>query len=47
MYGLALDGQTGTRTVMRMLVDELAEVVREAGHATHRTLTPSTLTRAR
>jgi L-lactate dehydrogenase (cytochrome) len=47
MYGLALDGQRGTRTVMQKLVDELEEVVREAGHSTHRTLTPSSLTRAR
>jgi lactate 2-monooxygenase len=47
IYGLALDGQRGTRTVMQMLVDELAEEVREAGHSTHRTLTPSSLTGAR
>ena len=47
IYGLALDGQRGTRTVMQRLVDELAEEVRTAGHRTHRTLTPSSLTPAR
>jgi L-lactate dehydrogenase (cytochrome) len=47
LYGLALDGRAGTRTVMRMLVDELAHEVREAGHSTHRTLSRSSLTRSR
>src|SRR5215210_2197074 len=47
LYGLALDGQRGTRTVMRRLVDELAEEVRKAGHRTHRTLSRSSLTRVR
>ena len=47
LYGLALDGQAGTRTVMRMLVDELEDEVRKAGHRTHRTLSPSSLARAR
>jgi L-lactate dehydrogenase (cytochrome) len=45
VYGLALDGQAGTRTVMQKLVDELAETVREAGHASHTTLSPSSLRR--
>jgi lactate 2-monooxygenase len=47
VYGLALDGQAGTRTVMRMLVDELANEVRKAGHRSHLTLSPSSLSRAR
>ncbi len=47
LYGLALDGQAGTRTVMRMLVDELEAEVRRAGRRTHRTLSRSSLTRAR
>ena len=47
LYGLALDGQAGTRTVMRSLVDELSEEVRKAGHRSHRTLSRSSLTRAR
>jgi isopentenyl diphosphate isomerase/L-lactate dehydrogenase-like FMN-dependent dehydrogenase len=47
IYGLALDGQTGTRTVMQTLVDELAGEVRKAGRRSHRTLSPSSLTRAR
>ena len=47
LYGLALDGQRGTRSVMRRLVDELEAEVRKAGHRSHRTLSPSSLTRAR
>ncbi len=47
LYGLALDGRRGTRRVMRNLVDELEEEVRKARHRTHRTLTRSSLTRAR
>ena len=47
LYGLALDGQRGTSTVMRMLVDELSEEVRKAHRRTHRTLSRSSLTRAR
>ena len=47
LYGLALDGQTGTRTVMQSLVDELGAEVRKAGHRTHRTLSPSSLSRVR
>ena len=47
LYGLALDGQRGTGTVLRMLVDELADEVRKARRPTHRTLTRSSLTRAR
>ena len=38
VYGLALDGQRGTRDVMRSLVDELEEEVRNAGRRSHRTL---------
>ncbi len=45
LYGLALDGQAGTRTVMRRLVDELAGEVRRAGHRSHRRLSRSSLTR--
>ena len=47
LYGLALDGQRGTGTVMRMLVDELADEVRKARRRTHRSLSRSSLTRAR
>src|SRR5687767_1050279 len=47
LYGLALDGQRGTRIVMRKLVNELKEEVRKAGHRSHRTLSRSSLTRAR
>ncbi|HKP90013.1 MAG TPA: alpha-hydroxy-acid oxidizing protein [Thermoleophilaceae bacterium] len=47
VYGLALDGQRGTRIVMRRLVDGLEEAVRQAGHRSHRTLSRSSLTRAR
>jgi L-lactate dehydrogenase (cytochrome) len=47
LFGLALDGQRGARKVMRSLVDELAEEVRRAGHRSHRTLSRSSLTRAR
>jgi hypothetical protein len=32
---------------MRRLVDELEEEIRKAGHRTHRTLSRSSLTRAR
>ena len=45
LYGLALDGQAGSRTVMRRLVDELAGEVRRAGHRSHRRLSRSSLTR--
>jgi isopentenyl diphosphate isomerase/L-lactate dehydrogenase-like FMN-dependent dehydrogenase len=47
LYGLALAGQRGTQIVMRRLVNELEAEVRKAGHRSHRTLSPSTLTRAR
>ena len=47
LYGLALGGQEGTRTVMRSLVDELEAEVRKAGRRTHRSLSRSSLTRAR
>src|SRR5688500_251489 len=47
IYGLALDGQRGTETVMRTLVDQLEEEVRRAGRRSHRRLTPSVLTRVR
>ncbi|MDN4174003.1 alpha-hydroxy-acid oxidizing protein [Nocardioides sp. SOB77] len=47
LYGLALDGQRGTRTVMRRLVDELEEEVRKAGLRSHRALSRSALTRVR
>src|SRR5687767_11055121 len=47
LYGLALEGQAGTRTVMQMLVDELEKEVRKAGRRSHRTLSRSSLTRAR
>jgi lactate 2-monooxygenase len=47
IYGLALDGQRGTRIVMRRLVDELEEEVRRAGHRSHRSLSRSSLTRKR
>ena len=47
IYGLALDGQRGTRIVMRRLVDELEEEVRKAGHRSHRSLSRSSLTRKR
>jgi L-lactate dehydrogenase (cytochrome) len=47
IYGLALDGQRGTRIVMRKLVNELREEVRKAGHRSHRGLSRSSLTRAR
>jgi lactate 2-monooxygenase len=47
LYGLALDGQRGSRTVMRMLVDELEDAVRKAGHRSHKTLSRRSLTRAR
>ena len=47
IYGLALDGQAGTESVMRSFVDELEQVVRKAGHRTHRTLSRSSLKRVR
>ena len=47
IYGLALDGQTGTETVMRTLVDEVEGEVRRAGRRSHRKLSPSVLTRVR
>jgi isopentenyl diphosphate isomerase/L-lactate dehydrogenase-like FMN-dependent dehydrogenase len=47
LYGLALGGQEGARTVMQMLVDELEQEVRKARRRTHRTLSRSSLTRAR
>jgi isopentenyl diphosphate isomerase/L-lactate dehydrogenase-like FMN-dependent dehydrogenase len=47
VYGLALDGQAGTRSVMRSLVDGLEEEIRKAGHSSHRTLSRASLTRAR
>jgi L-lactate dehydrogenase (cytochrome) len=47
IYGLALAGERGARIVMRKLVDELEEEVRKAGHSSHRTLSRSSLTRAR
>jgi L-lactate dehydrogenase (cytochrome) len=47
LYGLALDGQAGARTVMRSLIDELEQEVRKAGRRTHRSLSRSSLPRAR
>jgi lactate 2-monooxygenase len=47
VYGLALEGQAGTRTVMRMFVDELEDEVRKAGHRGHRSLSRTSLSRAR
>lgn len=47
LFGLALAGQRGARFVMRTLVDELEEQVRKSGHRSHRTLSRSSLTRAR
>jgi L-lactate dehydrogenase (cytochrome) len=47
LYGLALGGQDGTRTVMRSLVHELEQEVRKAGRRSHRSLSRSSLTRAR
>ena len=47
IYGLALAGQAGTRTVMQRLVDELGREVRKSGRRSHRSLSPSSLTRAR
>jgi L-lactate dehydrogenase (cytochrome) len=47
VYGLALDGQTGIESVMRSLVDELEQEVRNAGRRSHRTLSPSVLARKR
>ena len=47
LYGLALDGQAGTRTVMRSLVDELEREVRKAGRRSHRSLSRSSLIRVR
>jgi L-lactate dehydrogenase (cytochrome) len=47
IYGLALAGQRGTQIVMRKFVNELTDEVRKAGHRSHRTLSGSSLTRAR
>ncbi len=47
LYGLALAGQAGARTVMRWLVEDLAEEVRKAGHRSHRSLSRSSLVRVR
>jgi lactate 2-monooxygenase len=47
IYGLALDGQRGTRIVMRKFVNELKAEVRKAGHRSHHALSRSSLTRAR
>jgi lactate 2-monooxygenase len=47
LYGLALDGQRGTRIVMRRLVEDLEDEVRRAGRRSHRSLSRSSLTRAR
>ena len=47
LYGLALDGRRGTQIVMQRLIDDLENEVRKAGHRTHRTLSRSSLTRAR
>lgn len=47
IYGLALDGQTGARIVMRRLVNELRAEVRKAGHKSHKKLSRSSLTRPR
>jgi lactate 2-monooxygenase len=47
IYGLALDGQRGARTVMRWLIDDLEDEVRSAGRRSHRSLSRSSLTRAR
>ena len=44
LYGLALDGQNGTRTVMRSLVAELEREVRKARRRSHRSLSRSSLT---
>jgi L-lactate dehydrogenase (cytochrome) len=47
VYGLALDGRRGTRIVMRKLIDELEGEIRKAGHRSHRSLSRTSLTRAR
>jgi len=47
IYGLALDGERGSRIVMRKLVTELKREIRKAGHRSHHSLSPSSLTRAR
>jgi L-lactate dehydrogenase (cytochrome) len=47
LYGLALGGQAGTRTVMRWLVDDLEAEVRKAGRRSHRSLSRSSLARVR
>jgi L-lactate dehydrogenase (cytochrome) len=47
IYGLALDGRRGTKTVMRRLVADLEDEVRKAGHRSHRSLSRSSLARAR
>ncbi|CAB4948561.1 unannotated protein [freshwater metagenome] len=45
LYGLALGGRAGARTVMQRLVDELALEVRRAGHRSAASLTRSSLVR--
>ncbi len=47
MYGLALGGQRGAQIVMRRLVEDLEREVRKAGHRSHRTLSPASLSRSR
>jgi L-lactate dehydrogenase (cytochrome) len=47
IYGLALDGQRGSRVVMKRLVDDLRDEIRDAGYTSHRDLSPSSLVRAR
>ena len=45
LYGLALDGQRGSRIVMQQFVNELKQEVRRSGHRSHRGLSRSSLTR--
>ena len=47
IYGLALAGQRGSRIVMRRLLDDLEDEIREAGHRSHRTLSRASLIPAR
>ncbi len=47
LYGLALGGQAGTRTVMRNLVADLEAEVRRAGRRSHHSLSRSSLIRER
>jgi L-lactate dehydrogenase (cytochrome) len=47
IYGLALDGQSGSRVVMNRLVDDLKDEIRDAGYSSHRDLSPSSLARVR